>query len=824
MADGTRFKLVDEKLLKLDARFSELSEDLGKSKVESERRSNELNKRLKRIPSTVGTFNGTFNVPPPFYTTTNAIPHTIPFGGYNTIPSPGHTQPLIIPQPNVFPYSPKPQMYTYFGQVPNPHLNQHRSEFGFSPHPKLEFPKFNGLDPKGWIIRAEQYFEFICIDKTRKVKLEGMHFEGKAAIWFRFYQSGRGVIPWKNFVNDYKDQFEELRAMVVAKNRGFNEDAKTYNGKKSTLSSREIIERRERGQCFHCDDKYHPGQECKTRLYAILGEEDEVVLPDQEINKVLSEMEKVLEADITPAEISLNSLSGIKSFSTIRLQGQLKNKKISILVDSRSTHSFIDSKLVKQLGLVAEIVPALAVTVADGSIKQVDSACTALQYSIQGHQFVSNALNIIINKDGKPILLVGTDTTGVLQTITCKKLQKLFKSSRTSSQAYLCYISATSDDNRTSKTVIQPNKEEKLQKLLTQYEDVFQEPTDFPPARRNDHHIPLLEGSQPVNQRGYRVLYIKKNEIERQIKEMKLNNITVKNKYPIPIIDELLDELKGAKWFTKLDMRAGYHLIRVAQADIPKTVFRTHKGLYKFRVMPFRLTNAPTSFQALMNEFKVPVRAKISILLQQKWLAKLLGLDYEIIYKKGKENVVADALSKLPENKENGKLQAITTIRQGWLSDVKDSYDQDNIAQEILQGIISGNDAFQSYKFSQGIITVDNKVLIGNKGELRKQGLPKSGDKDYIMVVIDRFSKMGHFIALSHPFSATTVAQLFLDTVYKLHGMPKTMVSDRDKLFTSNFWKELFNSLGTQLNMSTSYHPQTDGQTERLNRCLELYL
>ena len=103
-------------------------------------------------------------------------------------------------------------------------------------------------------------------------------------------------------------------------------------------------------------------------------------------------------------------------------------------------------------------------------------------------------------------------------------------------------------------------------------------------------------------------------------------------------------------------------------------------------------------------------------------------------------------------------------------------------------------------------------------------GLPKSEGKSVVMVVVDKITKYSHFNVLSHPFKVSMITNSFMETIQKLHGTPNIILSDRDLIFTSNFWTKLFSCLGTQMDHISSYHPQSDGQTCIVKKCLEGYI
>ena len=717
-----------------------------------------------------------------------------------------------------------------------------------------------------------------------------------------------------------------------------------------------------------------------------------------------------------------------------------------------------------------------------------------------------------------------------------------------------------------------PSTSPEINQLLKEFEDVFPDelPLSLPPPRNIDHRIDLYPDSVPPTRPIYPLSLFEMDELKRQLTEFTekgfirpssspygapvlfvkkkegdmrmcvdyraLNKQTIKNTYPLPRIDELMDQLKDAKVFTKIDLRSGYHQIRMHNPDIPKTAFRTRYGLFEFLVMPFGLTNAPATFMRLINDvfrqemdefviaylddiliyskdlpdhlkhlrqvllrlrehrlyaklskcdfYKtevpflghlitgtgiavdprkiktiqdwpplervkdiqaflglvnyyrrfIPNLAKIAAPLTEllkkenpwKWtqpeiqafnqLKKLLTeapvlavfdpnapievhtdasqyaigavlvqnkhpvayesrklappeinypvhekeelaiihavtkwrtylhstkkpfliftdhyslkyLDtqkrftgrharwyddvlaefhYKIVYKKGSTHTVPDALSRRPDYMVN-VLESVVDITPTMLQKITDLIQDDPFFGPIFNDVRDGKPtAVRDYNIHEDRLyrKEGNRLCIPHDDELKHQliqevhdisiaghfGVEKTYERlqalvywkgmkaavqhyveschtcktnkdrttrengllqplpvpdrpwthismdlvthlprtpkgnNAIVVFVDRFSKQARFIACTDNSSATDIAQLFFDNVFRLFGMPVSIVSDRDSRFTSRFWQSLITTLGSRLDMATANHQQTNGQSERTIKTLGQYL
>jgi len=438
------------------------------------------------------------------------------------------------------------------------------------------------------------------------------------------------------------------------------------------ISQAQMEERRRKGLCYSCDSKWSRGHVCAVpKLFLLELTDEPPPHPDKPAGPVEEDPGDFF-LDEFP-EISLNAITGTPHPKTMRLVGFLNLHPIVILIDSGSTHNFIHTTVAATLGIQPLVQNPLRVKIANGAEIPSPGCCKAVEFKIQGFSFRTDffilplagcdavlgvqwlrtlgpilwdflQLKMEFQHAGDSCILLGLKQ-GPHLSLEGSESFRLPKQEQKGLVLHLlsCPAHCLSFQGQQSLPTHQ-DLPPPVTALLRTFEDVFKEPTALPPRRLQDHSITLQPGAQPVSVRPYRYPFYQKAEIEKIVKELlhtgvirpshspfsspvllvrkadgtwrmcmdyrALNRVTIKDKFPIPVVDELLDELWGSRFFSKLDLRSGYHQIRVVDEDIPKTAFRTHEGHYEFLVMPFGLTNAPSTFQSLMNHVFQPYLRK----------------------------------------------------------------------------------------------------------------------------------------------------------------------------------------------------------------------
>ncbi|KAL5837241.1 hypothetical protein ACOSQ3_014410 [Xanthoceras sorbifolium] len=499
--------------------------------------------------------------------------------------------------------------------------------------------------------------------------------------------------------------------------------------------------------------------------------------------------------------------------------------------------------------------------------------------------------------------------------------------------------------------------------LLQEFDDVFPEeiPDGLPPIRGIEHQIDFVPGATIPNRPAYRSNPEETKELQRQVDELMkkgyvqesmspcavpvilvpkkdgswrmcvdcraVNNITVKYRHPIPRLDDMLDELHGSCVFSKVDLKSGYHQIRMKEGDEWKTAFKTKYGLYEWLVMPFGLTNAPSTFMRLMNhvlrafigqfvvvyfddiliysknldEHVVHLKSVLDVLRKEKLFAnlkkctfctnKLVFLGF-VVSAQGiqVDEEKVSAIQEWPSPTTVGNVRSFHGLASFYRRFVKDFSSLAAPLTEVIKknvGFKWGEEQEKAFQLIKHKLTNApllslpnfNKTFeiecdasgIGIGAVLMQEGRPiayfsekLSGaalnyptyDKE-LYALVRALQTWQHYLwpkefvihtdheSLKHlkgqhklnkrharwvefietfPYVIRYKQDLFFKEIVRLHGVPRTIVSDRDAKFLSYFWKTLWAKLGTKLLFSTTCHPQTDGQTEVVNRTLSTLL
>ncbi|KAL0408313.1 UNVERIFIED_CONTAM: hypothetical protein Sradi_1765700 [Sesamum radiatum] len=351
---------------------------------------------------------------------------------------------------------------------------------------RMELPVFNGEEARTWIRRCTRYFQLIPIPEEQKVSLASVYMQGRAELWFQ--------VIWKKEA--------EVRA------------------------------RKEKNLCYKCDEPYNPGHRCRMRQVHMLLIEDEA--------KTYEEGEEPLE-EVTEEEnaiVAVYAMGASVNSQTLKINGKVNGKEIHILIDSGSTHCFIEEKVVQVLGCGIEPATPMTVRVANGERVVSSFICPSFCWEMQGYQFSHpvrvlklggydcvlgydwlitknpirldfHQLQVTITEGSKKVVLKTLDEKGDLRTLSAYSLSRLL-----SRGAYV----VKGQLYTTSKKEPMGENDPRLLGLLQQFQDIFQEPRNLPPERSIEHSIELMPDAIPRKQHPYRYAYGQKQKLRRLLR------------------------------------------------------------------------------------------------------------------------------------------------------------------------------------------------------------------------------------------------------------------------------------------------------------------
>ncbi|XP_071940006.1 uncharacterized protein [Coffea arabica] len=367
------------------------------------------------------------------------------------------------------------------------------------------------------------------------------------------------------------------------------------------ISAQEVQHRRNNGLCFKCGEKFGQGHQCKSgHLNLLVTDEEE----ESEFEDALGEQDESTGNPGHIIEMSLHALSEAMKRKTITLIGKWDGEEMLILVDTGSLDSYISNEAcVTSKAICPKVSWEMSQHKFCFDLKVMDLSSWDMILGVDWMTHFSpitfdfHQLTIFLHNQGEVVQLRGQAENCDLDLIRGNDLRNFIDYKK-----QMC-LALRMGQSKLSEEFVMPTE---VQHIIEEFSDKGEIEKQVKDMMR--HRI-ISHSNSPF---ASLVLLVKKKEgiLRFCVDYKRLNEMTIKDRYPIPNIDELINELTGSRYKTKLDLTSGYHQIRIKPKDTHKTTFQIHCGHYEFLVMPFRLTNAPATFQSLMNQIFQPYLRK----------------------------------------------------------------------------------------------------------------------------------------------------------------------------------------------------------------------